>query len=83
MSLTDSSDPRKLQYFPKFDWPRIDNPKISFPLTERGLVDIKRVEERAIRQIEAAVENNSGNIAGLILEPIQGEGGDNHFREAF
>ncbi len=83
MSLTDSSDPRKLQYFPKFDWPRIDNPKISFPLTESGLVDIKRVEERAIRQIEAAVENNPGNIAGLILEPIQGEGGDNHFREAF
>ncbi len=83
MSLTDSPDPRKVQYFPKFDWPRIDNPKITFPLTESGLADVKRVEERAIRQIEEAIEKNPGDIAGLILEPIQGEGGDNHFREAF
>ena len=29
MSLTDSPDPRKVQYFPKFDWPRINNPKIN------------------------------------------------------
>ena len=83
MSLTDSPDPRKVQYFPKFDWPRIDTPKITFPLTDEGLSDLKRVEERAVIQIQEAVENNPGDIAGLIIEPIQGEGGDNHFREAF
>ena len=81
--LTDSPDPRKVQYFPKFDWPRIDTPKITFPLTDEGLSDLKRVEERAVIQIQEAVENNPGDIAGLIIEPIQGEGGDNHFREAF
>ncbi|HWW60681.1 MAG TPA: aminotransferase class III-fold pyridoxal phosphate-dependent enzyme, partial [Thermoanaerobaculia bacterium] len=30
LSLT-NTDPRKTQYFPKFDWPRIDNPKLRFP----------------------------------------------------
>ena len=34
MSLTDSPDPRKTLYFPQFDWPRIDNPKINFPLDQ-------------------------------------------------
>ena len=31
MSLT-NTDPNKVKYFPKFDWPRIINPKITFPL---------------------------------------------------
>ncbi len=67
MSLTDSPDPRKVQYFPKFDWPRIDTPKITFPLTDEGLADLKRVEERAVIKIQEAVENNPGDIAGLII----------------
>lgn len=83
MSLTDSPDPRKVQFFPKFDWPRIINPKIHFPLTENKLNDLIEIENEAIRQIELAIASNMGDIAGLILEPIQGEGGDNHFRESF
>ena len=34
LSLTNTSDPRKTMYFPKFDWPRIENPKLSFPISE-------------------------------------------------
>ena len=83
MSLTDSSDPRKTLYFPKFDWPRIDNPKINFPLNDENLEDVINKENIALEQIKDAIRNNPDDIAGLIIEPIQGEGGDNHFRCEF
>jgi L-lysine 6-transaminase len=83
LSLTNTSDPRKHMYFPKFDWPRIINPKLRFPATDQVLEEVKKVEEIAITQIEMAVKQYPGDIAALILEPIQGEGGDNHFRPEF
>ena len=83
MSLTDSPDPRKTLYFPKFDWPRIDNPKINFPLNDENLEDVINKENIALEQIKDATRNNPDDIAGLIIEPIQGEGGDNHFRCEF
>ena len=83
MSLTDSPDPRKTLYFPKFDWPRIDNPKINFPLNDENLEDVINKENIALDQIKEAIRNNPDDIAGLIIEPIQGEGGDNHFRCEF
>ncbi len=83
LSLTDSPDKRKTDYFPKFDWPRIHNPKVSFPITDDVINDVKREEGKAVAQIESALAQYSGEIAGLIIEPIQGEGGDNHFRESF
>ncbi len=83
MSLTNTDDARKYLYFPKFDWPRIVNPKLSFPITEEVLADVQHVEKIAIAQIESAVRQYSGDVAALIIEPIQGEGGDNHFRPEF
>ncbi|MDG2266856.1 MAG: L-lysine 6-transaminase, partial [Candidatus Marinimicrobia bacterium] len=83
MSLTDSPDPRKTLYFPQFDWPRIDNPKLQFPITDEVLANVKISEEKAIEQIKSAVHSNPDEIACLIIEPIQGEGGDNHFRLEF
>ena len=83
MSLTDSPDPRKTLYFPKFDWPRIENPKIEFPLNSLNLQDVIDREKLAINQIKKAIHDNPDDIAGLIIEPIQGEGGDNHFRCEF
>ena len=83
LSLTNTSDPRKTMYFPKFDWPRIDNPKLSFPLTEDRLEEVKLAEKSSLDQIKAAITNNPDEIAALIIEPIQGEGGDNHFRDEF
>tara|TARA_Y100000748_G_scaffold37594_1_gene27815 strand:- start:5863 stop:7200 length:1338 start_codon:yes stop_codon:yes gene_type:complete len=82
MSLTDSPDPRKTLYFPQFNWPRIDNPKINFPLDQNLDLVLER-EKHAINQIKDAITNNPDEIAGLIIEPIQGEGGDNHFRCEF
>lgn len=81
LSLT-NTDPVKVQYFPKFDWPRVDNPKIVFPL-EENLQDLIDRENETIRQIEQAFLDNKDDIACIIIEPIQGEGGDNHFRDEF
>jgi L-lysine 6-transaminase len=83
LSLTNTADPRKYMYFPKFRWPRIVNPKLRFPLTEQGLADTIRVEKVALAQIKRAIRRDANDIAALIIEPIQGEGGDNHFRPEF
>ena len=83
LSLTNTTDPRKVAYFPKFDWPRVTNPKVEFPLNEDRLKDVKAREALAVAQMERAFEQNPGDIAAIIIEPIQGEGGDNHFRPEF
>ena len=83
LSLTNTADPRKTQYFPKFDWPRIDNPKLRFPLTDEVLAEVKQQEENAIQQMKSALAERKDDIAAFIMEPIQGEGGDNHFRPEF
>lgn len=83
LSLTNTADPRKTMYFPKFKWPRIVNPKIHFPLTVDSLQSTEKLERQAVDQIKAAIKEQGQDIAALILEPIQGEGGDNHFRPEF
>ncbi len=83
MSLTNTDDPRKYMYFPKFDWPRIVNPKLRFPLDDEVLQEVAMQEEIALAQIETALNQYKGDIAALIIETIQGEGGDNHFRHEF
>lgn len=80
--LTNTADPRKTMYFPKFDWPRISNPKIVFPL-EKHLEDLERREQLSINQAKQAFFERRDEIACAIIEPIQGEGGDNHFRREY
>ena len=83
LSLTNTSDPRKTMYFPKFEWPRVDNPYLSFPVTEEVINDVKKRENESIEQIYSAIKENPDDIAAIIIEPIQGEGGDNQFRDEF
>jgi L-lysine 6-transaminase len=83
MSMTDPFDLNKVRYYPVFKWPRIINPKITFPLNQRNLERVEELERQAISEIEKAVSENPDDIAALIIEPIQGEGGDNHFRKEF
>lgn len=83
LSPTNTADPRKTSFFPRFDWPRIVNPKLSFPVTTEGLISVKRFEDQAMQQMREAVIHHKDEIAGLIIEPIQGQGGDNHFRAEF
>ncbi|MBZ0199103.1 MAG: L-lysine 6-transaminase [Ignavibacteriaceae bacterium] len=81
LSLT-NTDPNKINYFPKFDWPRITNPKIVNPL-DKHLDEVIKAEEQAINEIQTTIKNYPDDIAAIIIEPIQGEGGDNFFRIEF
>ncbi|MBI5060189.1 L-lysine 6-transaminase [candidate division KSB1 bacterium] len=83
MSMTNTADPNKYKYFAKFDWPRIISPKVKFPLTEGNLEDVENREKIAIAQIKTAFLDNRDEVCAIIIEPIQGEGGDNHFRPEF
>ncbi|HUU95778.1 MAG TPA: L-lysine 6-transaminase [Phycisphaerae bacterium] len=84
LSLTNTTDPRKTMYFPKFDWPRIDNPAINFALDEpQRTEDVAARERQAVAQIEEAVAQHGHDLAAIVIEPIQGEGGDHHFRGEF
>ena len=80
MSLT-NTDPRKTDLFAKFPWPRVNNPFLDFSLPEndrsKNVIEKEKQSETQIRQILAA---KGKDIAAIIIEPVQGEGGDNHFR---
>lgn len=82
LSLTNTSDPWKTRYFPKFDWPRILNPKITFPLADH-LEHVVSLEAQALDEAKSYFFERKNEIACIILETIQGEGGDNHFRPEF
>lgn len=82
MSMT-NTEPVKVALYPKFKWPRIVNPKIQFPLNPENLNAVEKLEQTAINQIKDAIVKYPDDIAAIIIEPIQGEGGDNHFRKEF
>jgi L-lysine 6-transaminase len=80
MSLT-NTDPRKTDLFAKFDWPRVSCPHIDFSLPESEReADVIAREQNAEREIRDLVHRRNIDICAIIIEPIQGEGGDNHFR---
>lgn len=83
LSLTNTFDPRKYQYFPKFDWPRILNPHLNYPITEENLEETIKNEQIALLNIQEAIIANPNRVACIIIEPIQAEGGDHHFRDEF
>tara|TARA_B100001750_G_scaffold139807_1_gene111362 strand:+ start:10276 stop:11580 length:1305 start_codon:yes stop_codon:yes gene_type:complete len=82
LSLT-NTDPVKTALFPKFNWPRFHNPTIIFDLDGNISNDIESEESKSIEDIENAFETFKDRIAAIIIEPMQGEGGDNHFRTNF
>jgi L-lysine 6-transaminase len=83
MSLT-NTDPRKTAYFPKFPWPRLSTPMLDFslPPSERE-AEVQKREQNTGQEIRAVFAQKAADIAAIIIEPIQGEGGDNHFRPEF
>src|SRR5207247_665732 len=80
MSLT-NTDPRKTDLFAKFDWPRVSCPCIDFSLPEsKRKADVIEREQKAEREIREFIQQRGIDICTSTIEPIQGEGGDNHFR---
>jgi L-lysine 6-transaminase len=83
LSLT-NTDPKKTAYFAKFPWPRISTPMLNFALPEaERLADVVEKEKLAEKQIRNMLAQKGTDIAAIIIEPVQGEGGDNHFRPEF
>ena len=76
MSLT-NTDPNKVARFPKLAWPRIPAPYLS-----EGR-DVEAAERAALAAARAAFEQFPHDIACFVMEPVQGEGGDHHFRPQF
>ena len=76
LSLT-NTDPVKVARFPKFDWPRIPAPYLAAGR------DVEAAEQVTLAAARAAFEQHPHDIACFLMEPIQGEGGDHHFRPEF
>ncbi len=79
LSLT-NTNPVTVARFPKFDWPRIDAPYLR---PGRAGPAMDALEAETLRQARAAFEAHPHDIACFLAEPIQGEGGDRHFRPQF
>ena len=77
LSLT-NTDPVKTARFPKFDWPRVGSPYLS---SDHG--DVVERERASLAAARVAFEQHPHDIACFVLEPVQGEGGDHHFRPEF
>ncbi|MEP6662393.1 MAG: L-lysine 6-transaminase [Verrucomicrobiota bacterium] len=81
MSLT-NTDPRKVELFAKFPWPRVSAPSIDFSLPEKERERaVIAAEKKSEKQIRDFIKQKGVDIAAIIIEPIQGEGGDCHFRQ--
>jgi len=81
LSATRSKDIHKLDV-PAFDWPVTPFPTLQYPLDEHQ--EANRLEEaRCIDAVRTAIATAKASptgkeIAGVIVEPIQAEGGDRH-----
>ncbi|MDX2054038.1 MAG: L-lysine 6-transaminase [Polyangiaceae bacterium] len=82
LSVT-NTDPTKTLHYPKFDWPRIPSPKLDFPSNALNLERAEIAENSAISAAKRYFEERPDDIAAILIEPIQGEGGDQHFRPEF
>lgn len=79
LSVT-NTDPLKVADFPKFTWPRVASPALHFPVSATA---VAAAEREACAEIEAAFAADPHGIAAILIEPIQCEGGDRHFRPEF
>jgi len=84
LSLTNTL-PDKVNYFPKFeDWPRIFAPAIAqFPLEGDALVAHIAAEQQCFAAIDSSFAKHGDDIAAILIETMQCEGGDRYFRAEF
>jgi L-lysine 6-transaminase len=74
LSLMDKYNRQKIKKFPSFCWDDVTNPHTSNDY-------VGDVEKESLEDIYETL--HSTNTAAIIIEPIQGEGGDNHFRKEY
>lgn len=79
LSTTHSKAIHKLD-IPALDWPIASFPRYKYPLEEH-VQENQAEDRRCLAEVEELFEryNKAGKpVAGVIVEPIQAEGGDNH-----
>lgn len=85
LSLTHTNDPNKYKYFPKFDWFKVEPPVMEF--NNQGSVINKDTTEKKQKEAEKELRNilqqHGDDIAAIIIEPIQCEGGDRYIPSEF
>lgn len=81
LSATRSKPIHKLD-FPAFDWPVVPFPASRFPLEDHA-AENRAAEARSLEAVQAAIDAHPGEVAAVIVEPIQGEGGDRHASPGF
>ncbi len=81
LSLTHTADPRKYKYFPKFDWFRVQPPYLKFD--SKGNAQVVGDIDKALKDIEDILDCYADDVAAIIIEPIQAEGGDLHIPAEF
>ncbi|MEQ2246427.1 hypothetical protein ILYODFUR_038352 [Ilyodon furcidens] len=65
---------------PSFDWPVAPFPRLKYPLEEFTRENAQE-EARCLEEVEDLIvkwRQKRKPVAGIIIEPIQAEGGDNH-----
>jgi 4-aminobutyrate aminotransferase/(S)-3-amino-2-methylpropionate transaminase len=75
LSATRSKELHKID-IPAFDWPAAPFPKLKYPLAQHEAAN-RAEEDRCLRRVEELIETWPKAVAGVIVEPIQAEGGDN------
>ncbi|XP_076818755.1 4-aminobutyrate aminotransferase, mitochondrial-like [Clavelina lepadiformis] len=83
LSTTHSKALHKLDV-PAFDWPVAPFPKLKYPLEEYGRENAQE-EARCLAMVEDLIDKwkDTRPVAGMVIEPIQAEGGDNHASDDF
>ncbi|KAM3541460.1 hypothetical protein ARSEF1564_005621 [Beauveria bassiana] len=83
LSTTRSKAVHKLD-MPAFDWPQAPFPQLRYPLAEHAAANDAE-ERRCLDRVEELITSwrCCCPVAGLIVEPVQSEGGDNHASPAF
>jgi 4-aminobutyrate aminotransferase/(S)-3-amino-2-methylpropionate transaminase len=84
LSTTHSKVIHKLD-IPSLDWPIASFPRYKYPL-EDHVAENRQEDSRCLAEVEELFHkyNQAGKfVAGVIVEPIQAEGGDNHASPEF
>jgi 4-aminobutyrate aminotransferase/(S)-3-amino-2-methylpropionate transaminase len=81
LSTTRSKAVHKLD-IPSFNWPQAPFPALKYPLDKHEAENAAE-EKRCLDKVEELIKTWQFPVAGLIVEPIQSEGGDNHASAAF
>lgn len=84
LSATHSKALHKVD-IPAFDWPVAQFPRLKYPLEEH-VQENREEEANCLAQVEKIIkkQNAAGKgVAGVVVEPVQAEGGDNHATPEF